>query len=88
MMQIVPYTIVLDNQEIKAYFILGVATNKNYQKQGMMKKLMNYVLNLPKYAGQKILLQAYMPEIYYNFGFNIIIKLQMLTKNHIKMIMI
>lgn len=70
MMQIVPYTIVLDNQEIKAYFILGVATNKNYQKQEMMKKLMNYVLNLPKYAGQKILLQAYMPEIYYNFGFN------------------
>ena len=31
---------------------------------------MNYVLNLPKYAGQKVLLQAYMPEIYYNFGFN------------------
>lgn len=69
MIQIVPYTIILDQQECLAYFILGVATDKDHQKQGLMKKLMNYVLNLPKYQGQKILLQAYQPEIYYNFGF-------------------
>ena len=69
MVQIVPYTIILDNKEYLAYFILGVATDKNYQKQGLMKKLMNYVLNLTQYQGQKILLQAYQPEIYYNFGF-------------------
>lgn len=70
MMQIVPYTIILDNQETTAYFILGVATDKNYQKQGMMKKLLNYVLNLPEYLNQKVMLQAYTPQIYYNFGFN------------------
>ncbi len=69
MLQIVPYTLVFDSQETPAYFILGVATNKNYQKQGLMKKLMNYVLSLPKYQNQKILLQAYHPEIYYGFGF-------------------
>ena len=39
------------------------------------------MFNLPKYAGQKIL-QAYMPEIYYNFGFNkdYYHKITMLTK--------
>ena len=35
----------------------------------MMKKLMNYVLSLPKFADSKIMLQAYHPEIYYLFGF-------------------
>ena len=69
MLQIVPYTIIINHQETLAYFILGVATNKNYQKQGMMKKLMNYVLSLPKFADSKIMLQAYHSEIYYSFGF-------------------
>ena len=70
MLQIVPYTILLDNKEEPVYFILGVATDKNYQKQGMMKKLMNHVLGLPKYQNAKIMLQAYHPELYYQFGFN------------------
>ncbi|MFQ6791798.1 MAG: GNAT family N-acetyltransferase [Thomasclavelia sp.] len=69
MLQIVPYTISIDNQDNLAYFILGVATDKNYRGQGLMKKLMNHVLSLPKYENQKILLQAYQPEIYYGFGF-------------------
>lgn len=70
MLQIVPYTIILNNQEEQAYFILGVATTKDYQNQGMMRQLMNYVLSLPEYRNSKILLQAYNPQIYYNFGFN------------------
>lgn len=70
MMQINPYNIILNGQEVLAYFILGVATDKLYQKQGLMKKLMRHVLNLPKYTNQKILLQAYTPQIYYNLGFN------------------
>lgn len=69
MLQIVPYSIIINHQETLVYFILGVATNKNYQKQGMMKKLMKYVLSLPKFADCKIMLQAYHPEIYYSFGF-------------------
>lgn len=70
MLQIVTYTILLNNKEEQAYFILGVATNKSYQRQGLMKKLMNYVLALPKYQNAKIMLQAYHPELYYQFGFN------------------
>lgn len=70
MLQIVPYTLVIDKKEEDVYFILGVATNKTYQKQGLMKKLMNYVLTLPKYQDTKIILQAYHPELYYQFGFS------------------
>lgn len=70
MLQIVPYTICLDNKLEPAYFILGVATNKAYQGLGLMKKLMNYVLALPKYRDTKLMLQAYHPELYYQFGFH------------------
>lgn len=70
MLQIVPYTLIFDGKEEDIYFILGVATNKTYQKQGLMKKLMNYVLSLPKYQNAKIILQAYHPELYYQFGFS------------------
>lgn len=35
-----------------------------------MKKLINHVLGLPKYQNAKIMLQAYHPELYYQFGFN------------------
>lgn len=54
MLQIVPYTIFLENKEESVYFILGVATDKNYQRQGMMKKLMNHVLGLPNIKMHKI----------------------------------
>lgn len=70
MLQIIPYTLIIDKKEEDVYFILGVATNKTYQKQGLMKKLMNYVLTLPKYQDTKIILQAYHPELYYQFGFS------------------
>ncbi|WP_455683380.1 GNAT family N-acetyltransferase [Thomasclavelia sp.] len=69
MLQIVPYTLIFEGKEENVYFILGVATNKTYRKQGLMKKLMNYVLSLPKYQNAKIILQAYHPELYYKFGF-------------------
>lgn len=69
MLQIVPYTLIFEGKEENVYFILGVATNKTYRKQGLMKKLINYVLSLPKYQNAKIILQAYHPELYYQFGF-------------------
>ncbi|MBM6801003.1 GNAT family N-acetyltransferase, partial [Coprobacillus cateniformis] len=50
------------------YFILGVATKKNFEKQGYMKKLLQFVLE--QYNNQIIYLQAYHPEIYKPFGFN------------------
>ena len=48
-------------------FILGVSTDIKYEHQGIMKKLMRYVLE--RYKGQRIYLQAYHPEIYIPFGF-------------------
>ncbi len=70
MLQIIPYTLIFNEKEEDVYFILGVATNKTYRKQGLMKKLMNYVLSLSKYQNAKIILQAYNPELYYQFGFS------------------
>lgn len=69
MIQFNPYIIMENNKEVPAYFILGVATDPNYQKQGFMKKLLNHCLNLPEYKDKKILLQAYHWDLYRPFGF-------------------
>ncbi len=68
MLQIVPISIQIHNQIRECYFILGVATKKNFEKQGYMKKLLQFVLE--QYNNQIIYLQAYHPEIYKPFGFN------------------
>lgn len=68
-MQIVPYQMMINNKQEDNYFILGVFTKKEYQKQGLMKKLMNKVLSLDIYRNKRIYLQAYNPEIYKSFGF-------------------
>lgn len=65
-MQIVPYTI--ENKE-QVYFILGVCTNPVYQKNGCMKEMIQEVLSIEPYASHRIFLQAYVPAIYYPFGF-------------------
>lgn len=65
--QIVPMNISIQNNKEEVYFILGVCTHPNYQNQGFMTLLLNYVLKL--YYGKKIYLQAYHPEIYRPFGF-------------------
>ncbi|MGP1505059.1 MAG: GNAT family N-acetyltransferase [Eggerthia catenaformis] len=49
------------------YFIYGVVTDQPYQNQGLMKKLMNRVLD--DYKDKRLYLQAYHPEIYQSFGF-------------------
>lgn len=66
-LQIVPMSIMKNSIVEDCYFILGVCTHPYYQKQGMMKKLLQFVLN--EYEGQNIYLQAYHPEIYRPFGF-------------------
>ena len=68
-LQIVPMTIHLQNQNQQCYFILGVCTHPLYQGQGVMKKLLNHVLTL--YHDKRIYLQAYNPKIYYKFGFDV-----------------
>lgn len=66
-LQIVPFPIYKKETENLCYFILGVCTDKNFQNQGCMKKLLNYVLE--QYIDKDIYLQAYVPEIYMPFGF-------------------
>lgn len=69
--QIVPWQVSLDNHIENAYFILGVATTNKYQGQGCMKTLLKSILSMERYKDKHIYLQAYHPEIYYSFGFNI-----------------
>lgn len=68
-MQIVPFNI--SNKKINqpSFFVLGVFTKKEYEGQGLMKKLFKYVLSLKKYNNHNIYLQAYNPLIYKTFGF-------------------
>lgn len=66
-LQIVPMSIMIQNKQELCYFILGVCTDKNYQGQGCMRELFEYVMS--KFINQRIYLQAYVPEIYYRFGF-------------------
>lgn len=65
--QIVSMSFSIKNENKQSYFILGVCTHPNYQGQGMMKSLLHYVIR--KYNGERIYLQAYIPEIYRPFGF-------------------
>ena len=65
--QIVPMLLSVQKETKLSYFILGVCTDDNYQNQGCMRKLLDYVLTL--YNRKPIYLQAYVPEIYRSFGF-------------------
>lgn len=67
MLQIVPFQISMNHQIKESYFILGVCTRSTYENQGCMRYLMNNVLK--KYEHYPIYLQAYVPEIYNQFGF-------------------
>lgn len=69
-MQIIPYYIKLNNQEKLTYFVSGVCINTLYQNQGLMKKMISYVLSLEKYQNQMVTLQAYNPQIYKSLGFD------------------
>jgi len=66
-LQIVPMDIKRENEIKTCYFLLGVCTNENFQRQGCMKELLDEVLKI--YHKQIIYLQAYNPDIYRPFGF-------------------
>lgn len=68
-MQIVPFELFINNNIEIHYFILGVFTVKEYQSQGIMKSMLNEVLNSKKYKNKTIHLQAYQPTIYKSLGF-------------------
>lgn len=68
MMQFHPKTIILNNQETKAYFLFGVAVNENYEGCGYMRMLWD-AMKLKYGEDCLYLLQAYHPEVYYGLRF-------------------
>ena len=68
MMQLRPKQIMLNGNIQTAYFIFGVATNKQYEGCGYMRLLFE---TLKKQYGENTiyLLQAYNPTVYHSFGF-------------------
>lgn len=76
-LQIVPMNVMHNHHLQVCYFILGVCTHPNAQGQGLMKILMNDVLNI--YHDYPIYLQAYNVDIYRKFGFNISHYLQVIN---------
>lgn len=56
---------------VPASMILGVATLPQYQRQGFMRKLMEYALQDAKKEEPVTMIQAYHPEIYKPFGFQV-----------------
>ncbi|MEG0527057.1 MAG: GNAT family N-acetyltransferase [Longicatena sp.] len=69
MMQTRKMKILLDGKEEQVSFIVGVATNDEYEGCGYMKRLMNYVLEDLKKSERFTLLQAYDWDVYKAFGF-------------------
>lgn len=69
MMQLRKMKISLHKQEEDVSFIVGVATNPDYEGCGYMKRLMNHVLALIGNKERFTLLQAYNWDLYKPFGF-------------------
>lgn len=67
-----PHTILLHGRFIQASMIIGVATKQKYQRQGHFKELMDVVLDECDHQELITLIQAYDPEIYKPFGFEMV----------------
>ena len=63
--------IVIDGESYETILIEGIATPLAYRKQGYMKKLLNHVIKEGKEKYKLLVIQAYDPEIYKSFGFEI-----------------
>lgn len=68
--QIVPYIIKNNGILETVYFILGVSTKKEFQRNGCMKMALEHILSTQPYCSHRIFLQAYNPNVYYPFGFH------------------
>lgn len=70
MLQLREMKVMINQQEKAAFFIVGVATNKEYEHCGYMKTLMNYAINEASKTSDYLYLQAYDWDIYRDFGFD------------------
>lgn len=69
MLQLRPMTIVLDGKDVRVPFIVGVATNPEYEGCGYMGMLLRYALKTVQGKAPFVLLQAYNWDLYKSFGF-------------------
>ena len=69
MLQLRPMTIVLDGKDVRVPFIVGVATNPEYEGCGYMGMLLRYALKTVQGKTPFVLLQAYNWDLYKSFGF-------------------
>lgn len=67
-MQIRPFQIINQGQIETVYFILGVVIDRHYRSNGCMRYLLEHVFK-DHFKDKKMMLQAYVPEIYHRFGF-------------------
>lgn len=69
MMQLRSMDIVLNGVEVRVPFVVGVATNPEYEGCGYMGMLMRYACDTYKQKAPFMLLQAYNWDLYRSFGF-------------------
>lgn len=70
MVHLNPYVLNFCGEQLKSYYIVGVATNENYRKQGKMRKLLEQSFSIMR--EEKIRFTFLMPadrKIYEPFGF-------------------
>lgn len=69
MLQLRPMTIVLEGKDVLVPFVVGVATNPEYEGCGYMGMLLRHALKAVQRSAPFVLLQAYNWDLYKSFGF-------------------
>ncbi len=67
-----PHEIMMHERILKTSMIVGVATLPQHQGQGKMKALMDVVLDHVEHQELVTLIQAYEPELYEKYGFEMV----------------
>jgi hypothetical protein len=62
-----PWKLHIENTIEDRYFLEGVCTHQDYQRCGVMNKLISYIMN--EYKDKQFALQAYNWDLYRKFGF-------------------
>lgn len=62
-----PWKLHIEDKIEDVYFLEGVCTHQDYQRCGLMKKLISYIMN--EYKDKQLALQAYNWDLYRKFGF-------------------
>ena len=66
----------INDRMLRASMIVGVATKEAYQGQGYMTKLLNEIISQLEHQELLTMIQAYEPNIYKKFGFEVVYKRQ------------